>query len=132
MTIESIIQIICATASVIIAVVSIIISIVQFKKLSHVQKLIDKRDIDRYNENVNIDARKFITKYNETDEIQLLALCLVALYGTIYSFENSNLRFDHYGIIDDYASREDWKFEDLFLYSLLVINMYQEKNFAKE
>lgn len=299
MTIESIIQIICAIASVIIAVVAIIISIIQFKKTSHVQKLIDKRDIDRYNENVNIEARKFITKYNETDEIQLLALCLVAdfyndvhpynrkiykewcslsndvkkeilklrkfdisydiffnkenffdlslkqlkkvltdnydeslyerlfydsakyylrsinvykkikvsnvnivignkksilktnvnvrlwdiitdilckkeikydivtnegkkemfnslkknvinyfqnveetsacyicclvaLYGIIYSFANSNLKFDNYGFIDDYASKEDWKLEDLFLYSLLVINMYQEKNFVKE
>ncbi len=87
---EIIINITCAIISVVLSAVAIIISIVQFRKTNKISQEIDRRETNRYREQVTIKAKKFITKYNETDEIQLIALCMTAdLFDSVHPYRRS-------------------------------------------
>ncbi len=90
MPLETIIEIICAVASVALSIAAIIISIIQFHKTNKISQEIDRRETNRYREQVTIEAKKFITKYNETDEIQLIALCMTAdLFDSVHPYRRS-------------------------------------------
>ena len=100
MNTSDVISIICSILGIVIAIISLIVSIVFFKSQRKFEKNMDERDLKMQEEQCKIDekryqeqiakedklqkehneaeALKFIQKYNKTDEIQLLALCVIA------------------------------------------------------
>lgn len=78
MTTSDIISVICSIIGIIIAGISLAVSIIIFKSQRKLENSINERDEKRYHSQVEADANKFIQKYNANDEIQLLALCVIA------------------------------------------------------
>ena len=78
MNVSDIISIICSIIGIIIAGISLAVSIIIFKSQRKLENSLNERDEKRYNSQVEADANKFIQKYNVNDEIQLLALCVIA------------------------------------------------------
>lgn len=84
MSIVDWIDIVCAIASAIAAIVSLIVACVlgfiqvqQGKQMKRLEDQQAKRDLARYNDTVDIEVRRFLSKYHES--LSLLPLCAVAL-----------------------------------------------------
>lgn len=78
MNTSDIISIICSIIGIVIAGISLSVSIIIFKSQRKLENSLNERDEKRYNSQVEADAIKFIQKYNANNEIQLLALCVIA------------------------------------------------------
>jgi len=78
MNVSDIISIICSIVGIIIAGISLTVSIIIFKSQRKLENNLNERDEKRYDSQIEADAIKFIQKYNVDDEIQLLALCVIA------------------------------------------------------
>ena len=78
MTTSDIISIICSIIGIVITGISLAVSIIIFKSQRKLENSLNERDEKRYNSKVEADAIKFIQKYSANNEIQLLALCVIA------------------------------------------------------
>ncbi len=78
MSTADIISIVCSILGVLIALVTVFVTIFIYKSQKKLEETINKRDEDRYLMQVESEARSFIQMYNDNDEIQLLGLCIIA------------------------------------------------------
>lgn len=77
MSIVDWIDVVCSIVSLIVACVLGIIQVKQGKQMKRLEDQQTKRDLARYNDTVDIEVRRFLSKYHES--LSLLPLCAVAL-----------------------------------------------------
>lgn len=107
MTYEFIITLIISSITLFVALMTYIVN----TKSKKIADDMNKRDIDRYNKEIDSRAREFISKYNKRNtvldiaEIDKLKLCIMAyMFNPIYSYRNS-LYTDFNNLPDDVKDR---------------------------
>lgn len=122
-----------------LSIITLIFAILTFKvnkKAKDIADSMEKRDIDRYNKEIDVKAREFISKYNKrktilnTAEIDKLKLCIMAyIFNPIYSYRNS-LYTDFNNLSDDVKTRvleirqlTDFNIKSLYNYEYLYDKM---------
>lgn len=124
MNVSDIISIICSIIGIIIAGISLAVSIIIFKSQRKLENSINERDEKRYNSQVEADANKFIQKYNVNDEIQLLALCVIAKkYDSTFPYRRQI--YKDFCCLNDEVQREVLRKMDI---DLRLMNL-ERKNF---
>lgn len=124
MTTSDIISVICSIIGIIIAGISLAVSIIIFKSQRKLENSINERDEKRYHSQVEADANKFIQKYNVNDEIQLLALCVIAKkYDSTFPYRRQI--YKDFCCLNDEVQREVLRKMDI---DLRLMNL-ERKNF---
>lgn len=124
---SDIVSIICSILGVILAIVSVMITVFIYKRQTKLERDINQRDEKKYKLQIQSEARRFVQKYNESDEIQLLALCIIAdKFNSSYPYKRQ--------IYKDYCClNDDVKIELLKIFHIdLKINELDENDFYRK
>ena len=103
MTCESKITLILSGITLFVAFMTYIVN----AKSKKIADRMEKRDIDRYNKEIDAKAREFISKYNsaEDPQIELLLLCVIAnKFNPIYSYHRQ-IYIDFTNLSEDVQKR---------------------------
>jgi len=124
MNTSDIISFICSILGTVIAGISLAVSIIIFKSQRKLENSLNERDEKRYNSQIEADANKFIQKYNVNDEIQLLALCVIAKkYDSTFPYRRQI--YKDFCCLNDEVQREVLRKMDI---DLRLMNL-ERKNF---
>lgn len=78
MTASDIVSIVCSILGLVLTVIGLWLTWFIYRRQVKLEERINLKDEEKYKLQIQSEARAFIQKYNEDDEIQLLGLCVIA------------------------------------------------------
>ena len=143
MTASDIVSIVCSILGLVLTVIGLWLTWFIYRRQVKLEERINLKDEEKYKLQIQSEARAFIQKYNEDDEIQLLGLCVIAdKYDSAFPYRrliykdycclNEDVKKELVHILNININLFEFEANDFYEASLIKIEEYLKGQFPDQ